>query len=311
MSNISKAKRLGQNFLHEQGIISLIISGANIHPGDQVIEIGPGKGVVTAALLNAKAKVLAIEKDPRLVKFLRKHFSKASNLEIIQADIRDFLRNPEFENLKLKIKNYKVVGNIPYYLTSHLIRLLLEVPVQPTLIILMVQKEVAKRIVAQPPKMNLLAVSVQYYAHPKIITYVPRTAFSPQPKVDSAIIKLTPHSVIPADNSVIPAKAVSPNVIPAKAGISSFSPNRDSHKNNKREPLQSQYFFQVVKAGFSHPRKLLSNNLPYGLKIPKIKIEKILTEMNLPANVRAQNLSLRQWQYLTRKITSLKKNNIV
>ncbi|MGC8651450.1 MAG: 16S rRNA (adenine(1518)-N(6)/adenine(1519)-N(6))-dimethyltransferase RsmA, partial [Minisyncoccia bacterium] len=186
-------KWLGQVFLKNKVFLSKIIKAGGISSKDVVLEVGPGKGVLTETLLQVGAKVLAIEKDPQLVKFLQEKFKNHKNLTIIGADIRDFLKNKSFYT-KYKIQNteYKVVGNIPYYLTSHLLRLLLELEKKPQIIVLMIQKEVAQRIIAQPPKMNLLAVSIQFFAKPEIIAYVPKSAFWPQPKVDSAIIKLTP-----------------------------------------------------------------------------------------------------------------------
>jgi len=263
MSTLKPKKRLGQVFLKNKAFLSKIIKAGGISSKDTVLEIGPGKGVLTEALLRAKAKVIAIEKDPQLVDFLKEKFKTNKNLTLIQADIRDFLKKQDFYT------EYKVVGNIPYYLTSHLIHLLLELKHKPEIIILMIQKEVAQRIVAQPPKMNLLAVSVQFYSQPEIISYVPKSAFWPQPKVDSAIIKLTPLSVI---------------VYPAKGGA---------------DEATKQSFFKVVKAGFSHPRKLLISNLSQTFKIPKNKLQNIFQKLNLPFNIRAQNLSLENWKDLT------------
>ena len=144
-----------------------------------------------------------------------------------------------------------------------MIKLLLELKKQPEDIILMIQKEVAQRIIQQPPKMNLLAASVQFYAHAKIISYVPKTAFSPKPKIDSAIIKITPFV------------------------------------DNKRIKTIEQSFFKIIKAGFKQPRKLLINNLYLNLKIDKKIIEKSFKKLNLPLNTRAQNLSLDQWTCLS------------
>jgi len=261
MSTFRPKKRLGQVFLKNKAFLSKIIKAGEISSKDTVLEIGPGKGVLTEALLQAGAKVLAIEKDPQLVIFLKEKFQNNKNLTIIEADIRDFLKNKEF-NAQYSVLNtqYKVLGNIPYYLTSHLLQLLLELKHQPEVIVLMIQKEVAQRIIVQPPKMNLLAVSVQFFAKPEIITYVPKSAFWPQPKVDSSIIKLSPMS---------------------------FPRKRESQ------------FFQVVKAGFSHPRKLLISNLNQTLKIPKNQLQEIFSKLNLASNIRVQNLSLENWKDLT------------
>jgi len=274
MSNISVRKKLGQIFLQDKTVLEKILSAAEIKAGDFILEIGPGKGILTASLLKQGGNILAIEKDPQLVKFIRNRFGNRPNLEIVQADIRDFLREKKQIQYINKDRKYKVVGNIPYYLTSYLIRLLLESSPLPSLIILMVQKEVAQRIVAQPPKMNLLAVTTQFYAKPEIISFVSRLAFSPSPKVDSAIIKLIP--LLPQENKI-----------------------------------DKKLFFKVVKAGFQHPRKLLLNNLPYNLKISKDQLQKILVQMHLPFDTRAQNLSVAQWKTLTHKIASLFPENIV
>lgn len=257
--SFSKQKKLGQVFLKDQSFVNKIIKAGQINEKDLVLEIGAGKGILTQALLKTKAQVIAIEKDPELVKFLKKRFENNSNLKIIQGDIRDFL----ISDSQILKSNFKVIGNIPYYLTSHLIKLLLELEKQPEDIILMIQKEVAQRIIQKPSKMNLLAVSVQFYAHAKIISYVPKTAFSPKPKIDSAIIKITPFV------------------------------------DNKRIKTIEQSFFKIIKAGFKQPRKLLINNLCLNLKIDKKIIEKSFKKLDLPLNIRAQNLSLDQWTCLS------------
>ena len=266
-----KQKRLGQVFLKDRDVLEKIIRASKINPQDQILEIGPGKGILTKALLKTGAKIIAVEKDIKLVKFLKNYFKNKSNLKIIHADIRDFL----ILNSKFRIPNshYKVIGNIPYYLTSHLLQLLLENPKKPTMIVLMIQKEVAERITSQPPKMSLLSVSVQFYAKVKIICYVPRTAFHLEPKVDSAVIKIIPD----------------PNIAITK---------------NK---AMQQSFFKVAKAGFKQPRKLLINNLSKNLKIEKGIIQKIFLQLNFPLNTRAQNLSIKEW----RSLSSLLIKNIV
>jgi len=162
------------------------------------------------------------------------------------------------------LSSYKVLGNIPYYLTSHLIQLLLELKQKPKIIVLMIQKEVAQRIIAQPPKMNLLAISVQFYSTPKIICFVPKSAFWPKPKVDSAIIQLIPKKI-----------------------LLSFPRKRESQ------------FFQLIKAGFSHPRKLLINNLKQNLKIPQDQLQQVFAKLNISLKTRPQELPLQTWLNLT------------
>ncbi len=256
-----KQKKLGQVFLQDTCIIQKIIQTAEIKHKDQILEIGPGKGVLTKPILETGAKVIAVEKDPELVKFLENIFKNKQNLKIIHADIRDFLKTNQFYTQYSTLNTqYKVLGNIPYYLTSHLLRLLLENSIKPSLIVLMIQKEVAQRIIAQPPKMNLLSASVQFYAQPEIICYVPKTAFYPEPKVDSAVIKIIPIST----------------------------------KENTNE-IFKKIFFNTIKAGFKQPRKLLINNLNKNLNIKKGLLQKIFLQLNMPLNTRAQNLSIDQW----------------
>ncbi len=180
-------KSLGQHFLTNPKIHEHIVEAAEIKPGEMVVEIGPGSGLLTDHLLAAGARVIAVEKDTEFVKNLREKY-KNKNIEIIEADVLNF------KLLNFKLSNYKLVGNLPYYLTSHLLRIILQEWPQPKCIVFMVQKEVAKRMTAKPPRMNMLAVLVQSYAEPKIIKIVKAGNFSPPPKVDSAIVKLVPLS---------------------------------------------------------------------------------------------------------------------
>jgi 16S rRNA (adenine1518-N6/adenine1519-N6)-dimethyltransferase len=257
----NKQKRLGQVFLKDRAVINKIIQAGRIKPQDQILEIGPGKGILTQALVETKANIIAVEKDPELVKFLKNKFKNQSNLKIIQGDIRDFFKSTKHKTLN---NNYKAIGNIPYYLTSHLIQLLLESKKQPQEIVLMIQKEVAQRIIRNPPKMNLLAASVQFYAKPEIICYVPKTAFFPKPKIDSAVIKITPIKTKENTNKILTKK-----------------------------------IFKIIKAGFKQPRKLLINNLAINLKIEKENIKKAYQCLNIPLKSRGQNLSLNEWASLS------------
>ncbi len=206
-------KSLGQNFLINQGILDKIVSAGELTPNDTVLEIGPGTGNLTK-LLSEKilqsnsiqtGRVIAVEKDHRLIAELQEKF-KNTNVEIIEGDIWKL----KFENLKLTVGEYKIVANIPYYITSHLLKTIFESDdwraTKPKLIVLTVQKEVAQRIVAKPPDMNLLALSVQLYAEPKIISYISRGSFRPMPNVDSAIIKLIPHPNTEAEKILSIAK---------------------------------------------------------------------------------------------------------
>ncbi|MBX4211581.1 MAG: 16S rRNA (adenine(1518)-N(6)/adenine(1519)-N(6))-dimethyltransferase RsmA [Candidatus Yanofskybacteria bacterium] len=183
---IKAKKSLGQNFLVNQGIIQKIIDAAELKEEDTVLEIGPGTGLLTQVLVKHARTVIAVEKDASLIHILREQFKEA---EIIEADVLNFIP-------KLPSRSYKVVGNIPYYLTSHLLRLVLEQWPTPERIIFMIQKEVAQRIMAKPPRMNLLALSVQYYSQPTVVARVSRGSFRPMPDVDSAVIKLMPRNIL-------------------------------------------------------------------------------------------------------------------
>jgi len=254
--NIYPSKRLGQNFLVDEGILKKIVEAAELSKNDIVLEVGPGIGNLTVELAKSVKKVIAVEKDQDLVRILKELLDcwKVRNVRIVEGDIR------KIENCKLKIENcYKVVANIPYYLTSPLIRKFLEASNAPKEMILMVQKEVAQRICANPPQMSILAVSVQFYAKPEIISFVSKKSFWPQPKVDSAIIKIKP--LINADKRLINA----------------------------------DLFLKTVKTGFSQPRKQLANNLSNGLKMDKGKVKNWLLKNNIQPTQRAETLTIEDW----------------
>ncbi len=268
-----KAKRsLGQNFLINQGILEKIVSAAELSSDDIVLEVGPGTGNLTK-LLSKKVlrqgsgqagQVVAIEKDRRLIEDLKTKFPA---IKIIEGDVLKVDIEELFRNLKLEIRNsnYKIIGNIPYYTTSHLLKTIFEDWPKPKLIVLTVQKEVAKRIVAKPPHMNLLALSVQFYAEPKIVGYVSRGSFRPMPKVDSAIIKLVPH-------------------------------------NTQHTPEETERFFRLAKAGFSGKRKQLINNLSKNFGMIKEDLLKMFEKVGITPDIRAENLSLNQWIELSKFI---------
>jgi 16S rRNA (adenine1518-N6/adenine1519-N6)-dimethyltransferase len=248
---IRPSKKLGQNFLIDQKAVKKIIEAADLNPEDIVLEIGPGLGILTIELVKRAKKVVAVEKDPYFVRILNEEL-RIKNVELIQGDIL------KIKNLKLKIKNYKVVGNLPFYLTAPVIRKFLEIKCPPKEMILVVQKEVGQRICARPPKMSILAISVQFYAEAKIVSYVSKKSFWPQPEVDAAIIKITPKK---------------PPTSPGLAGL----------------------FFQIVKAGFSHPRKQLINNLSTSLNLNKEKTAKWLLENRIQPARRAETLTVENW----------------
>jgi len=253
--NFSPKKFLGQNFLVSRGICKTIVETAEISKRDIVLEVGPGVGNLTVKLAKKAKKVIAIERDKKMIEILKDVLKNANirNVKIVQGDIL------KLEPKTFDLKIYKLVANIPYYLTSRLIRKFLEEKRKPKLIVLMVQKEVAQRICAKPPKMNLLAVSVQFYASPKITSFISKKCFWPSPRVDSAIIKI---------------------VLPKSAYPISVDP-----------PL----FFKIVKAGFSQPRKQLVNNLSRKMRIEKGKVRKWLSESKVNPVDRAGMLPLEGW----------------
>lgn len=251
--NLRPSEKLGQNFLVSKSALTKTIQAANLKSEHIVLEIGPGIGTLTRALAQRVKKVIAIEKDKRLIKVLHQTLNDLDNVEIIPGDIREL----QTTNDKLQITNsYKVVSNLPYYLSSFVIRKLLESKHPPNLMVLIIQKEVAQRIIAKPPNMRLLSVAVQFYAQPTIEGYISSSEFWPQPKVDAAILKVVPQ----------PEPKVNPNL-----------------------------FFKIVRAGFAHPRKQLVNNLSSGLELNKNKTRAWLLRSNIKPEQRAETLTITDW----------------
>jgi len=304
--DIRPNKLLGQNWLRDKNVLKKIIAAANLTKSDTVLEVGPGEGILTQALAQSAGRVVAVEKDPALTAQLKIKFTNSKNVEIIEDDILSFLRKQESrawipgqtrDDKSFFLIKYKVVANIPYYLTSHLIRLLLESNNPPQDIILMIQKEVAQRICAKPPKMSLLSASVQFYAQPKIIAKVSKNSFWPKPKVDSAIIQITPHSISHPERSEGSRGSVATRATDSLDSSPEFIPHSDAGAQNDK--INNERFFSVLRAGFSHPRKQLLNNLSAGLKIPRDKINETLRAAGLKPNQRAETLSVADWIKIT------------
>ncbi len=262
MQKFEHKKSLGQNFLTNTEIIKDIVKNANLTNEDTVIEIGPGEGILTESLVEKSKKVIAIEIDNRLIPILKDKFKNTKNIEIVHDGILNINMVEFFEKFNLKSEKYKVVANIPYYITAPIIRLFLGLENPPTEIILMVQKEVAERLAAKPGKLSVLGISAQYYADVNYLFTVGREEFDPSPKVDSAIVKL-------------------------------------EIRNKKTE--EDKDFFRIVKIGFSAKRKTLCNNLVNGLQRDKKDIENILEKFNLKKNIRAQELSIDDWKKLEKE----------
>lgn len=249
-------KSLGQNFLHSQGALNAIIVAGEVVSNDTILEIGPGKGALTKKLLDTGAKVIAIEKDRDLIPFLEEKFSveiRAGQFDLREGDILELDAKKIFKGKK--VKDYKLIANIPYYITGEIIRKFFEEATQPVRMVLLVQKEVAMRIVAKDNKESILSIACKVYGTPKYIQTVKRDAFNPAPNVDSAIIAFS---------------NISKNVF----------------KNNN---IKEKDFFEIVKTGFSHKRKKLGGNLKQ-INVPmnNQKLEQI-------KDLRAENLSLDDW----------------
>jgi len=252
--NLHPDKSLGQNFLVDEGALAKVAAAAEIGPEDTVLEIGPGLGSLTRHLAVAARRVVAIELDEGLLPALTAVLKPHANVEVVQGDIL----NLPLPSLGLP-PGYKVAANIPYYITSAVIRHLLEAENRPVRIVLTVQREVAERLCAQPGDMSVLAVSVQFYSVPRIVGRIPAGAFYPRPKVDSAVVRL----------DVLPRRAV--------------------------EVKDSEVFFRVVRAGFSQKRKQLRNALSGGLQLSGERVAAWLARAGLDPRRRAETLALEEW----------------
>lgn len=258
-------KGLGQHFLVDKRVLHRVVSAADLAPEDTVIEVGPGLGVLTRALAKRAAKVIAVEADGRLASALSEVMSTADNVSIIESDILQTEPTSLLDSAGVGpgLPRYKVVANIPYYITSPILRHFLEASLKPSMMILMVQKEVGEAITAQPGAMSLLAVSVQFYGKPTIVGHVPARSFYPPPKVDSVILRVKPYEEPPIEVS------------------------------------QSSKFFAVVRAGFSAPRKQLRNSLAQGLGIPPPQAAILLERASIDPRRRAETLDLQEWARLS------------
>jgi 16S rRNA (adenine1518-N6/adenine1519-N6)-dimethyltransferase len=272
-------KGLGQNFLADPVHLDRIVAAADLAHDDVVIEVGPGVGTLTARLAAQAGRVVAVELDASLLPALHETLAACDNVAIVQGDILQLdpaalaMRLPApttgasadslpIHRSPFTLNQYKVVANLPYYITSAAIRHFLTAVPPAALLVFTLQREVAQRIVATPPDMSLLAVSVQYFARPEIVARIPAGAFYPPPKVDSAILRLRPWGLPPVD-----------------------APDNDA-------------FFAVVRAGFGQRRKQLRNSLRANLGLPQHQIDAILTQARVDAQRRAETLTLAEWAQL-------------
>jgi 16S rRNA (adenine1518-N6/adenine1519-N6)-dimethyltransferase len=247
-------KRLGQNFLVDPHALEHVLQAAEIDSNASVLEIGPGLGSLTRLLARRAQRVVAVELDARLLPPLYQVLAPYSNVEVVQGDI--LAHDPA---RLMGAAGYRVVANIPYYITSALIRHLLEARLKPGCLVLTVQREVAERICAGPGDMSLLALSVQVYGNPQIAAHIPAGAFYPAPKVDSAVVRV----------------------------------DLDAQPTIPEEELEA--FFRLAKAGFSQKRKTLRNALAGGLHLEKAQAKDLLKAAGIDPKRRAETLSLAEW----------------
>ena len=252
-------KGLGQNFLQDEVGLEKIVEAADIQREDVVLEIGPGLGSLTRYLAAAAQRVVAVELDQHLLPPLREVLAPYSNVQIVTGDILELPVSQLVHN-----DAYLVVANIPYYITSAVIRHLLEGSVRPRRIVLTVQKDVAQRICAGPGDMSILALSVQVYGKPEIVAQIPAGAFYPAPSVDSAVLKV------------------------------------ELYPNPLVELEYIDRFFQLVKAGFSQKRKTLRNSLSAGMHVSPAQAAEWLQQAQIDPQRRAETLSLTEWDHLAR-----------
>jgi 16S rRNA (adenine1518-N6/adenine1519-N6)-dimethyltransferase len=262
-------KGLGQHFLIDEEVLKLITSAAELTPADIVMEIGPGLGVLTKELAKQAGWVVTVELDNKLAAILKQTLAAFNNVTIINEDVLQIDPEALLQEQREKFSpaitspfSYKVVANLPYYITSPVLRHFLEASLKPQIMVVMVQKEVAEAIVAEPGEMSVLSISVQFYGQPKIVSYVSAQCFYPAPEVDSAILKVT----------LYPKPAV--------------------------DVADETSFFRLVRAGFTTPRKQIRNSLTQGLGLPKPEVLSLLAKANIAPQRRAETLTLAEWAQL-------------
>jgi 16S rRNA (adenine1518-N6/adenine1519-N6)-dimethyltransferase len=253
-------KGLGQHFLVDGSQIKQILLAAELGPTDSVIEVGPGLGTLTRSLADNSRRVVAVEKDEHLATLLRDTFAAYGNVTIINRDILEVDLSAVIREYlpSLGPPAYKVVANLPYYITSPVLRFFLEAGVKPQIMVVMVQKEVARQITAKPGDMSLLSVAIQLYGEPRIVRYVPARSFYPAPAVDSAILKIV--------------------VFP-----------------KPRVDVETASFFTLARAGFSAARKQIANPLAHALDRSKDDVLALLNRAGIDPRRRAETLSIEEW----------------
>jgi 16S rRNA (adenine1518-N6/adenine1519-N6)-dimethyltransferase len=261
-SGLKARKGLGQHFLVDREVLEVITSAAELSPDDLVVEVGPGLGILTGELARRAGGVIAVELDDRLAALLKKTLASFENVTIVNDDVLNIEPGELLKRQKTG-PAYKVVANLPYYITSPVLRHFLTAAAKPRVMIVMVQKEVAEAIAAGPGDMSILSVSVQFYGKPEIIRRVPAQSFYPAPEVDSALLRI----------GLYPEPAVA---------------------------VDEGGFFELVRAGFSAPRKQIGNSLSQGLGLPKTVVLPFLEKADIDWQRRAETLTLEEWARLWR-----------
>jgi 16S rRNA (adenine1518-N6/adenine1519-N6)-dimethyltransferase len=264
--DLRPSKGLGQNFLLDQAVLAKIVTAADLTPDDVVLEIGAGLGTLTRQLARSAGKVIAVELDRRLMPVLQSVLGDLDNVTLIQGDI---LALDPAVLISAASNQYKVVANLPYYITSAILRHLLEASLKPQRMVVTVQREVAERIVAKPGQMSLLAVSVQFYGRPQLLFRIRPGSFYPSPGVESAVVRIDLHAAPP---------------VPVE---------------------DADAFFYIVRAGFVQRRKQLRNTLAAGLGRPPDEVAIQLRDVGVDPRRRAQALSLEEWARITRVLGDL------
>lgn len=260
--DLKARKRLGQRFLVDGSVLRRILSAAEITPQDVIVEVGSGLGIMTAELAKLAGWVVAVELDDNLAAMLKQNLASFSNVTVINKDILKIDPASLLKEPGIPTPRYKVVANLPYYITSPTLRHFLEAAVKPERMIVMVQKEVARQIVAKPGDRSVMSIAVQFYGKPGIVDYVPARAFYPAPRVDSAILRIDVHLQPP---------------VPV---------------------TDEKSFFEVVRAGFTQPRKQIANSLAQGSGLSKAEVRTRLEKAGVAPERRAETLTLEEWAKL-------------
>ncbi len=263
--DIVPRKSLGQNFLHDPNMLDKIVSIAELTPDDLVLEVGPGTGLLTERIAKASRQLISVEVDERLQPLLEEIVAQNPNLTIRYQDILSLDVNTLFEN-----QPYVVVANLPYYITSAILRHLLESNHRPTRLVLTMQMEVAERMIAKPNDMSILSVSVQFFGRPQIAARLKPSVFWPRPEVDSAVVRIDTY-----DKPIV-------------------------------DVPDNQTFFRMVRAGFGQKRKQLKNSLASGLGLDAEKTTSVFDTAKIDSRRRAETLTLEEWAQLTRAYVALK-----